>query len=146
MRRYLLLILIILGIFLLIPFTNTYAVTPGMHTVIAKPDCNKCHSEIQSQLGTSHSTIGCEGCHLRVTGTHVTKIIRCEDCHINPQDIHTSSYPNCIDCHVSHGQLKYDYHNNATFMRTHTCTSCHNMYGTFSLSISGGETNTYTEK
>ncbi len=150
MRKYLIILMLFLTV-LMIPFSNTEAMVPGMHTIVAKPDCNKCHPEVQPQLGVSHSSLGCSGCHQKNSVTHITKTIRCEDCHSIPQDIHMKSYPNCIDCHISHGQLRYDMHNNVTFMRTHTCTSCHNMHGTFSISSSpttllvvGGSTTTFT--
>jgi len=113
----------------MIPLIDTQSLTSGQHIFISKPDCNKCHGEIQSNLNTNHLLLGCNGCHISTNETHVTKIIKCENCHFNPQDIHIISYPNCKECHISHGQLKYDYHNNATFMQTHTCTSCHNVRG-----------------
>ncbi len=110
-------------------FIDTNAITPGMHTIIAKPDCNKCHKDIQPLLSQPHNEIGCLGCHPKDNQTHVAKINQCSNCHFpNPKDIHQTTYPNCKECHLSHGKLKFETHNNATFMQIYPGKGCHNIH------------------
>jgi hypothetical protein len=131
MRNYVLLSILILSMAFLVVPVPSYSISPRMHTVIARPDCNKCHAEIQPLLSQQHSNIGCVGCHENDNRTHAANIANCSSCHVPiHMDIHQTSYPICSECHLDHGKLKDGYgHNNATFMQTHPCTSCHNMHG-----------------